>query len=204
MRRLLLVIIITICYTTSTAVNLAAAPAYYSGHAAPVIAMPQSPQPTVQLASTQTIRSAKSESWPAGTNLLSIPSIGLMAPIVAVGVTDTNEIDVPATRQVGYWIGSANFGAPGTTFLDGHVYGVFSQLNTVKAGQSITVTNNGQTYTYRVSHTETISLGDVSMGSLLHAYNASEGLVIMTCAGDYVPSMGTYDKRLVVYADRVN
>lgn len=134
---------------------------------------------------------------------ISIPSIKLNAPIVPVGVTATNEIAVPADMSIGRWIGSSDFGQPGTTFLDGHVYGVFANLHQVRSGATVAVNQNGQIYSYLVTHLETYSLEDVDMSALLHTYTASEGLVVMTCAGDYLPKADTYSKRLVVYAKRV-
>lgn len=135
---------------------------------------------------------------------LSISSIGLVAPIVDVGVTVTNNIDVPAGKQVGRWIGAATPGVPGAVFLDGHVDGVFAGLSHVTTGQTFSIMYGGQTFTYRIVAKETVPLAGIDMNRALSVYGgASEGLNIMTCAGSYVPSMGTYDQRLVVYAVRI-
>ena len=137
-------------------------------------------------------------------NHLSISSIGLVAPIVNVGVTATNNIDVPAGKQVGYWTGSAAPGAPGAVFLDGHVDGVFASLQRVSVGQTFSMIYSGQTLTYRVVHKEVVDLAGIDMNRALSVYGgAAEGLNIMTCAGNFVPSMDTYDKRLVVYTHRI-
>lgn len=137
-------------------------------------------------------------------NSLSIPSIGLIASVVSVGTTAQNAIDVPAGRQVGYWNGSAQPGTPGAAFLDGHVDGIFSRLNNLAINQMISVNYEGQTFNYRVVYREVLALEGIDMGRVLSTYGyASEGLNIMTCAGTYVPSTGTYDHRLVVYAVRV-
>jgi LPXTG-site transpeptidase (sortase) family protein len=137
-------------------------------------------------------------------NSLSIASIGFQAPIVDVGVTADNAIDVPATK-VGRWIGSAQPGMPGAVFLDGHVDGVFTRLNKLAVGQTISMVYGGQTFRYQVVFTEVVSLAGIDMSRSLSVYGGnSEGLNIMTCAGTYIPSAGTYDKRLVVYAVRVS
>ena len=203
MRRLLLVIITTICYTTSTAVNLAAAPAGVTSQVTSTLYADKPQQETIELASIQSISKSHGQKTPTRGAFLSLPSIRLSTQVVTVGVTDANEIAVPAT-QAGRWIGSAGFGNHGTTFLDGHVYGVFSNLSQVRSGQPIIATQDGQTYTYTITDIQTIDLNDVNIGQLLHAYDTAEGLVIMTCAGDYLPSLDTYSKRLVVYADRAN
>ena len=135
---------------------------------------------------------------------LTIPSLGFAAPIVNVGVTSTNNIDVPAGLQVGRWVGGAQPGTPGAVFLDGHVDGVFARLSGVAVGQTVRVSFSGRTYTYQVVHKETVPLDGIDMRRALSVYGgASEGLNMMTCAGTFIPSMDTYDQRLIVYAVRI-
>lgn len=136
---------------------------------------------------------------------LSIPSIGLVVPIIEVGTTAENAIDVPANSAAGHWIGSANPGNPGTVFIDGHVDGVFAKLGAVAIGQTIGIHQNETTYHYRIVSKEVTPLATTDMRQVLGgARSTSESLSIMTCAGTYVPSQGTYDHRLTVYAVRDN
>lgn len=136
---------------------------------------------------------------------LSIPSIGLVVPIVEVGITADNAIDVPASGAAGHWIGSADPGNPGTIFIDGHVDGVFAKLGAVAIGQTIGIYQNNTTYRYRVVTKEVTPLASTDMRHVLGTVDsASESLSIMTCAGTYVPSQNTYDHRLTVYAVRDN
>jgi len=204
-RRLLLATVVTLYYLLVSATHLAAAPADLDtqGQAAP---WAEPPTPTVLLSAVQNIQSAlvPNSSPATGEVVLSIAPIGLRAPVIPVGVTTNNAIDVPAGNQIGRWIDSAQFGTPGTVFLDGHNTGVFSRLHSVTTGQIITIATDSQLYGYRVIRTETLSLQDVSMGSLLGSFSSKEeGLVLMTCAGDYIASQDTYDKRFVVYAARI-
>ncbi len=135
---------------------------------------------------------------------LSMPSIGLVASIIPVGLTATNNIDVPAGKQVGRWTGAATPGMPGAVFLDGHVDGVFANLSRAAVGQTFSVVHAGQTFTYKIVHKEVVPLAGIDMNRALSTYGgASEGVNIMTCAGRYVPAIGTYDQRLVVYSVRV-
>lgn len=137
-------------------------------------------------------------------NHLSIPSIGFVAPVINVGVTASNTIDVPSGRQVGYWTKSATPGTAGTVFLNGHVDGVFATLPRIAVGQIVSLRYGDQVYSYRVVHKEIMPLASIDMNRALRAYGgAIEGLNMMTCAGKYVPSLGTYDHRLVVYAVRI-
>lgn len=138
------------------------------------------------------------------SNRISIPSIGLDSAYTDVGLTSAGAIDVPAT-VVGRWNGSAAPGAPGAGFYDGHTPGIFSGLAGLSSGANITITGADDTsYIYRVVHREIIALSNVDMRSVLSVYGgASEGVNLMTCAGTYVPSLGTYDARLIIYAVRI-
>jgi len=174
-----------------------------------------SPTPTPSKAATvprqqnQTVVAAvvqpakKQAPAPMKGNTLTISSIGFQGSIVDVGVTADNAIDVPVSRA-GRWIGSAQPGTPGAVFLDGHVDGVFARLNKLTIGQTISMVYNNQTFNYKVVFSEVVDLAAIDMNRSLSVYGASsEGLNIMTCAGTYIPSAGTYDKRLVVYTVRV-
>ena len=163
-------------------------------------------KPSTQPTSTpQPARAAVVKSTPAiKGNSISIPSIGFQAPIVEVGLTAGNAIDVPSGMQVGHWNGSARPGSLGAAFLDGHVDGIFARLSRLVVGQTLSVNYDNQTFAYRVVYTEVVLLDGIDMNKALSVYGgASEGLNMMTCAGNYMPSAGTYDKRLVVYAIRI-
>jgi sortase (surface protein transpeptidase) len=134
---------------------------------------------------------------------VSIASIGLLSRFVAVGLTNTNAIDVNPSL-VGWWNGSAQPGTPGAAFLDGHNPGVFKNLPKVTTGAQIVITKaSGETFNYTVVHIETVQLAGINMHAALSTYgDAAEGLNLMTCVGTYNPNTGTTDQRLVVYAVR--
>lgn len=167
------------------------------------LATPQaSPEPTSQ--TTTVVARTKAAPEQLRGDVLSISSLGLQAQVVPVGLTQSNAIDVPAGRQVGYWTGSAKPGTPGAVFLDGHVDGVFAKLSRLAVDQTVQLSYGGATFTYKVVHREVVQLAGIDMNRALSVYgNALEGLNIMTCAGKYISSQGTYDQRLVVYATRV-
>ena len=160
-------------------------------------AVAASPSPTAQPTAPAPVLAAQPPRPARDT--LSIPAIGLSAPIVDVGLTATGAIDVPA-RDVGRWDGSALPGQAGAVFLDGHTPGVFSALHSLRPGHELSVVWRGQTHTYRVVHTETVLLASLNMRRALTPYGgATHGLNLMTCAGAYSPTLGTYDHRLTVY-----
>ena len=161
------------------------------------------PQATTTPVVQRPVATTPPASTPA-SNRMSIPSIGLDSAYTDVGLTSTGAIDVPATI-VGRWNGSAAPGTPGAGFYDGHTPGVFSGLAQLIPGATITVTGaDGTSYTYKVVHRETVPLRGIDMRRALRVYGgAREGINLMTCAGAYDQSLGTYDARLVIYAVRV-
>lgn len=175
----------------------------------PTASVSPTPQPqqsvvTEQAAQKPVVATAKATQAPIKGDNLSIATLGFQAPVVPVGLTSSNAIDVPAGPQVGYWNGSSRPGTPGAVFLDGHVDGVFARLHKVSAGQTIQLSYGGTSYSYVIVHKEIVQLAGIDMNRALSVYgSALEGLNIMTCAGKYIPSQGTYDQRLVIYATRI-
>lgn len=135
---------------------------------------------------------------------LTIPSLGISAPLTDVGLTSEGAVAVPAGMQVGHWNGSAKPGTRGLAFLDGHTPGVFSGLTGISAGHIFNVHYNGQDLLYKVVFTEIVPLASVNMSKALRVYGgAAEGINLMTCAGMYDASLGTYNQRLIVYSVRI-
>lgn len=211
MRRVLvsLCVIVAVLGSSGFSVPLAAAPPLAVPTPHPTVSLSPTPTPTNELVSPQPTTAQHVVTRTVATprpvvNNLSLPSLGFQAPIVTVGVTADNAIDVPAGLQIGWWNGSARPGTSGAVFLDGHVDGVFKRLPNAVIGQTASVYYDGQTYTYQIVHKEVVDLTGVDMTRTLSVYGGgAEGLNMMTCAGNYDPARGTYDQRLVVYAVRV-
>ena len=67
--------------------------------------------------------------------------------------------------------------------LYGHnIPGVFAYLNNISVGETITVSLNGTTQTYRVVARERKAIGEISMAKLI--YTRSYAYTMMTCVGD--------------------
>jgi len=139
---------------------------------------------------------------------LIIPKIGLNAQLVSVGLMSNGAIDVHPTLPAWFNQSSragSNTGRFPATFIDGHRQGIFSALGQLAVGDTITVSfAGGEEYTYTVVKTETRSLDDPNlMPDALSIFgSATQGLNLMTCAGNYLPARSTYDLRLVIYAVR--
>jgi sortase (surface protein transpeptidase) len=137
------------------------------------------------------------------TDRLSIPVAGVDAPIISVGQTAAGNVDTPRSLyQVGWWNGSAWFGQSGSfaTFLVGHTPGVFAGLRGLSAGAGLTVAlADGAVFNYRVVAVETWAVDDPNLMYQALSPRAAGGLNLMTCAGTYNASTGTYNQRTVVY-----
>ena len=157
-------------------------------------------EPQLQTAAASTVSGTLTAYAKAPTSV-AIPSVGLKAPVVAVGVNSKGEMDVPdgQTNEVGWYGGGTVPGNIGSAVLDAHVFAAFSKLNKVKVGSDIYVTEGTHTLHFVVSQVQTYALSALSPQTLFARADARR-LNLITCAGTYVPSIGTYDHRLVVYA----
>jgi LPXTG-site transpeptidase (sortase) family protein len=171
--------------------------------------VPVQAQNTVSQTAAATAQSEASQIPPASSPKpsslsfsLSIPSIGLQAPIIKVGINKKGEMDVPdgKTNNVGWYKDGTKPGQLGSAVLDAHVYAAFKKLKNVRAGDAVYVKNeNGENLKFIVEKTEVTPLEEVS-ASLLFNRTDKARLNLITCAGTYISSRGTYDKRLIVYA----
>lgn len=133
--------------------------------------------------------------------------------IFPVGVVEqTGELDTPPNiHDTGWFEESALPGdGLGAMLMDGHnggptQDGVFKQLPDLQIGAEIVIERgDGQKFTYRTESVEVVSLeelNDGGMNELVNSINAdTQGLNIISCTGNWVPAMQTYDKRVVVRA----
>ncbi|MBI5456958.1 class F sortase [Candidatus Kaiserbacteria bacterium] len=132
---------------------------------------------------------------------IEIPSIGLDAPIVPVGVNAKREIDVPPgnSNYVGWYKHGSAPGEIGSAVMDAHVYAAFKDLKNVAPGADIYVTTaSGKKMHFLVFDRSEYPLAGMNISSLIRETDTSD-LNLITCAGTYIRSRGTYDHRLVVY-----
>ncbi|HVU75313.1 MAG TPA: class F sortase [Candidatus Paceibacterota bacterium] len=133
---------------------------------------------------------------------LIIPSIGLNAPIEAVGVNAKGEMAVPdgSSNNIGWYKGGPMPGSAGSAVLDAHVFAALKDLRYVKVGEPVYVlTKGGTRLRFIVKESTVYSLSEITP-SILFDRSGGQWLNIITCAGQYVPALGTYDHRLVDFA----
>lgn len=136
---------------------------------------------------------------------LSIPSVSIDSPVQPVGINVKGEMDVPPgdTDIVGWYKYGAKPGENGIAVIDAHVFAAFDDLDKVKPGADIYIRTDDDTRLhFRVSKVATYRLSQLTP-SMLFKKGSGRGLNLITCAGTYIPSAGTYDHRLIVYTEYV-
>ncbi len=136
--------------------------------------------------------------------MLSIPTVGVSAPIVQLQIVDNTWSIFGLGMDVGHLIGTSPLMGRGNIVLVGHVEmadgspGVFATLSNMKLGERIFVSWKGEKREYNLSTIRSVSPDDVSV-----LYPSSrEQLTLITCS-DYDFISNTYLTRVVAVAPRV-
>ena len=118
-------------------------------------------------------------------------------------------LQVPSdVRKIGWWTGSAYVGDPfGATVLAGHVdsadqgIGFFARLLKIKKGERVTVTADGHRATYKITSVGLVSKRALADDGIALDQTGDHRLVLITCAGRFLPAQGGYQSNLVVVAE---
>lgn len=145
---------------------------------------------------------------PSLPRLLAIPSIGVRARVLQVGVDANNRLGTPKNiYDTAWYSASSKPGEMGAILIDGHysgpnTRGVFSKLERLKPGDEITLERgDGTSFTYVVAKIETKPENEIDMAQLLVSVDTNvPGLNLITCGGDYDVHTATFNERTVVYA----
>jgi hypothetical protein len=145
---------------------------------------------------------------PAGPPLrLAIPSSGVTAPVVPIGVRPDGSLALPdSPHTVGWWIGSAEAGdRRDGTLLAGHVdsaaqgLGALAALRDLTAGARIQVTDAfGVRHGYAVVARRTYP--KYALPDQVFQVTGRPGLTLVTCGGPFDRRAGQYRDNIVVYA----
>ena len=142
-------------------------------------------------------------------SVLSLPSLGLQAPVERLGLDSAGRLDVPQDAvTVGWNPGFTSL--PGTglaSFFAAHYEyagtpGVFFRLADLSAGDEVVVTrSDGLPIRYVVRSAVDYALEAIDMGAILLGLEGRESLALMTCSGP--GDAGRYPLRTLVLAERV-
>lgn len=135
-----------------------------------------------------------------------IPSLGLDAPIIPVGLEPDKTMEIPGAAEAGWYKHGALPGEEeGSAVLAGHVDhagapGVFLELRTLNLGSQVLVTNDrGITYSYIVSERFQVDKRDLPIAELFRT-DGPPTLTLITCGGKFRKSSRSYSDNIVVRA----
>jgi sortase A len=142
---------------------------------------------------------------------LSIPSIGIDAPVIQVGLDKNGDVGTPSgPSQVAWYKLGPRPGQTGSAVITGHFgpwldgsHSVFDNLQNIKTGDKIYVkTGDGTTLTFQVTGQKTYHPDDKAT----EVFNSSSGvhLNLITCHGDWLANQKTYTQRLVIFTNLVS
>jgi sortase (surface protein transpeptidase) len=144
--------------------------------------------------------------WPTS---VSIPRLGVDAPVEPVGVGTQGELIIPhSPMDVGWYQGGSVPGEPGVALLTSHVdtraegRGVFAGLVRLDAGDVVTIvaadgTEQRWKVTARTQHRKT------DLPPTLFARSGPPVLALVTCGGPFDATVRSYRDNVIVWAEPV-
>lgn len=144
-----------------------------------------------------------------GVAALHLPSLGVEAPVIPLGLDSAGRLDVPHDAETVGW-NPAFTGTPGigsASFLAAHYEysgtpGVFYRLSELRPGDEVVVKrSDGAEVRYRVRSAVDYALESIDMGAILKGLEGRESLSLMTCSGP--GDGGRYPLRTLVLAERI-
>jgi Sortase domain len=136
---------------------------------------------------------------------ITIPAIGVQAPIVGVGLQADGAMELPDPDQVGWYKRGPRPGAPGPAVLIGHVDDrtgpdVFYRLRQLRPGDEILIgQHGGATSRFLVGRLERHPKTALPTSRIWTG--ATRPLLrLITCGGSFDHSTGHYRENLIVYA----
>lgn len=167
---------------------------------APDTSTPSTPEPTEEPPLVL------SESAPVGVR---IPSIGVDAPMLDLGLLPDRTLEVPTTAaDVGWYETSPTPGELGPSILAGHVTyngpAVFLRLGELGPGDIVEVDRaDGSTAVFEVTE---VGEYDKDEFPTVDVYGSTDhaGLRLITCGGAFNPEIGHYDSNVIAFAELVS
>jgi LPXTG-site transpeptidase (sortase) family protein len=142
---------------------------------------------------------------PITPSRLRIPTIGVDAPIGAVGLRSDGSMDVPNNLWTSSWLAAGpRPGQAGNAVIAAHrgvgTPALFSHLENVQPGDRIYVSDAaGNELVYEVTRVASLDLSASTQVAVFGPSTAQQ-LVLITCFGRYMAGPRTYDHRLVVFS----
>lgn len=139
---------------------------------------------------------------------LSVPSIGINAPVEQVATLANGDMATPAQNPwvaTGWYSDGPHPGEKGSAVIDGHLDrpggypAVFWYLRNVHVGDAVYVTEkSGKQLRFHVTHIAYFTPQNAPLQDIF-GNNSGTYLNLITCAGDWIPDQHQTTLRLVVY-----
>ncbi|HEX8923730.1 MAG TPA: class F sortase [Patescibacteria group bacterium] len=142
----------------------------------------------------------------ADPKILSIPKLGIEAPIEEVGMDASGAMDIPqkANDTAWYKLGPKP-GQMGSAVIDGHVDwysgpAVFFRLNELNINDIVRVTAaDGKKYTFRITDKKRFDDKNFPIAEVF-TKNDAKRLNLITCVGTFDKKTKNYSQRLVIFS----
>lgn len=139
-----------------------------------------------------------------------MPSIGVRAPVISVGLTPQGNIGIPDSYHDAAWFdGSAKPGVAGTSIIVGHrdtrvfAPGAFRSLGALAPGDDVYVYRDGVRAHFKVRRAEVYPEDTGRLDEIMGGGGQTARLNLITCEGTWNQAVRRYDQRLVVFTELV-
>ena len=143
---------------------------------------------------------------PAVPTGLSIPSLGVLAPVVPVGLEEDRSMQIPGVSEAGWYLPGRAPGSPtGSAVIAAHVDfnerpGVFFELRGIQPGAEVVVTDAaGGTHRFVVTERTQVAKDRVPMQELFRT-GGDPILTLVTCGGAFDSGARSYSDNIIVRA----
>ncbi|MFJ2356187.1 class F sortase [Frigoribacterium sp. NPDC087798] len=140
---------------------------------------------------------------------VSVPAIGLDAPLIDLGIADDGAMEVPVDADdVGWFTGGGRPGGRGPTVIAAHVDSasgpaVFARLDELVVGDRVDVTTvDGDVVGYAVTEVVDAPKAEFPTARVFGA-QPTDQLRLITCGGVFDRGSGHYDQNRIVFAEPV-
>jgi sortase (surface protein transpeptidase) len=138
-----------------------------------------------------------------------VPSIGVKAPLIRIGIDRDRTLQVPAdVRKTGWWRGGAIPGKKGSAVIVGHVDsrsgpGVFKKLGEVSDGDRVTVVmKSGARVNFAVTGMRRVPKNKFPTDAV-YEDTPKPTIRLITCTGEFNNASGHYRDNLIVFGKKV-
>lgn len=137
---------------------------------------------------------------------VTIEAIGVeAAPVVAVGVEASGDMEIPGATEIGWYGFGPSPGEQGSAVLAAHIAwngrsGVFRQLSRVQVGDELTVEiQDGRVLEFVIFETAQYGKEELPFDRVF-AKDGDPVLVLISCGGDFNRQLNSYSDNVVAYA----